>query len=386
MLKLMLPLLLLLPGLLYADTSTLPTPAPTMAPATIEPPDIEARGYLLIDADSGAVLAEKNADERAAPASLTKLMTAYVVFSELQKGQIKLSDRVHISEKAWRTGGSRMFVDVNTDVAVEELLQGMIVQSGNDASVALAEFTAGSEDAFAQLMNRHAARLGMNNSQFQNATGLPADNHYSTPRDLALLARAIIREFPQYFHWYSQKEFTYNNITQPNRNRLLWQDTSVDGMKTGYTEAAGYCLVSTAKREGMRIISVVMGTANENKRIQESGKLINWGFRFYETHHVYQAEVPLKTLRVWKGEQTEVNIGLTDPISVTIPRGQYEKLAANMTTEDPLVAPIELGQPVGSVRIQLGETVLTEQPVVALTAVPEGGFFSRMLDSLLMLF
>jgi len=359
-----------------AEAITAPPPAPSIA----------AKGYVLQDFYSGTVLAEKNADTRLEPASLTKLMTAYTVFHELRAGNIRLEDMARISQKAWRTPGSRMFVQVDTSVRVEDLLRGMIIQSGNDASVALAEFVAGGEDAFAALMNQHAHTLGLNGSHFVNATGLPHPEHYSTARDIARLSAAIIREYPEYYAYYAEKNYTYNNITQYNRNKLLWTDASVDGMKTGHTETAGYCLVSSAKRGEMRLVAVILGTSSEDARAQESLKLLNYGFRFFETHLLYAANQPLKTMRVWKGEAENVALGLNQDVYVTVPRGQYEKLSASMTVEKVIQAPAKKGQRFGTVNLRVGSDALAEQPLVALQDVPEGSLWRRMVDEVWLLF
>lgn len=357
--------------------------APQIVPAV---PHIAAKGYILLDYHSGYVLAKNNADERMAPASLTKLMTAYAVFHELEQGRIKLSDKVRVSEKAWRTPGSRMFIEVGSQVPVEQLLKGLIIQSGNDAAVALAEYVAGSEDAFVALMNEYAHDLGLKNTHFANATGLPHPNHYSTAHDLARLGAALIREFPQYYPWYSIKKFTYNNITQNNRNLLLWRDDGVDGMKTGHTESAGYCLVSSAKRGEMRLVAAVMGTASEKARARESEKLLGYGFRFFETHQLYAADKPLKTMRIWKGETDSLALGLKKPLYVTVPRGRYDNLNASLTVDNSIVAPVRKGQQFGTVNVRLGNDTLAKRPLVALQQVPEGGLWQRTVDSVLLLF
>ncbi len=351
-----------------------------------EAPAIDAHGYILLDFHSGHILAEHNADERMEPASLTKLMTAYAVFYELRAGHIHLNDMVRISKKAWRMPGSRMFVEVGSEVPVEQLVQGMIIQSGNDASVALAEYAAGAEDTFVTLMNEHAQNLGMKSTHFANATGLPNPEHYSTPHDMALLAAALIHEFPEYYHWYSTKEFTYGGITQHNRNLLLWRDASVDGMKTGHTESAGFCLVASAKRSDMRLVSVVMGTKSENARAYESQKLLNYGFRFYETHKLYDAQQPLKEMRIWKGDSDTIALGLNKPLYITVPRGQYNKLAASLTVDSSIVAPTEKGQRLGTINVKLGDDVLVERPLVALEAVGQGGLWHRLVDNVRLMF
>lgn len=371
----------LLVGLfLLLTMQSLQAAGPIFTPAA---PSIAGNSYFLMDFDSGRVLAEKEPDKRVAPASLTKIMTAYVVFRELKAGHLTLDEKVTISQNAWETGGSKMFVEVNKQVPVEELLQGMIIQSGNDASVALAEHVAGSEQTFATMMNEQASRLGMVNSNFENATGLPMPNHYSSARDLALLAQALIKEFPDYYRWDSQKEFTYNNITQKNRNQLLWRDASVDGVKTGYTEDAGYCMVASAKREDMRLISVVMGTASPNARANESQSLLNYGFRFFETHKLYEAGKPLAEARVRKGETSKLAVGVAEDVYVTAPRKHFNELKAETQVDKAVLAPINKGDTVGSLNVTLaGETILNK-PLVAMDAVAEGGFFRRLYDAAL---
>lgn len=349
------------------------------------PPTIAATGYLLIDMDSDTVLAAKDPEQRLEPASLTKIMTAYAVFRELRDGSIKMSDQVLISEKAWKTPGSRMFIEVNKRVSVEDLLKGMIIQSGNDASVALAEHVAGSEEAFANVMNDQARRLGMRNTHFVNSTGLPDKDHYTTPHDIALVTEAMIREFPELYKLYSVKEFTYNDIRQHNRNNLLWRDESVDGVKTGHTDAAGYCLVSSAKRDGMRLVSVVMGTSSEKARINESQSLLNYGFRFFETHRLYGAGDRLTRTRVWMGEREEMALGLAQDLSVTIPRRQYDKLNARTEIQPQLEAPLSKGQKVGEVIVELDGSEIVRRPLVALEDIPEGGLWRKAVDSVLMM-
>ncbi len=361
----------------------LPLSVSAAAPAPA-PPSIAATGYLLIDVDSDSILAAKDSEQRLEPASLTKIMTTYVVFRELRSGSVKESDEVLVSEKAWKTPGSRMFIEVNTRVSVADLLKGMIIQSGNDASVALAEHVAGSEDAFANLMNDHAQRLGMRDTHFVNATGLPDPEHYTTPRDIVMVTEATIREFPELYKLYAVKEFTFNDIRQHNRNNLLWRDKSVDGVKTGHTEAAGYCLVASAKREGMRLISVVMGTESEKARLTASQSLLNYGFRFYETHRLYGAGDRLTRTRVWMGEEEELALGLARDLYVTIPRRQYDKLNARTEIQPNLEAPIAKGQKVGEVVVELDGEVMTRQPLVALEEVPEGGIWRTVVDTVLM--
>lgn len=369
--------------LMFSTGLATATPAPSLAPNA---PAVAAKGYILQDFHSGHVLAEKNADERLEPASLTKLMTAYAVFHDLRSGKLQLSDTVRISRKAWRTPGSRMFVEVDTEVPVEDLLKGMIIQSGNDASVALAEHIAGSEETFALMMNEYARDLGMLSTHFVNATGLPDAEHYSTARDLALLTRALIREFPEYYRWYSEKSYTWNKIQQYNRNRLLWSDDSVDGVKTGHTDAAGYCLVSSAQRGDMRLISVIMGTRSEEARAQESLKLLNYGYRFFETRLLYSAAQPIKTMRVWKGKENAVPLGVAEELYVTLPRGQYDKLQASLTVERFIEAPAQKGQRYGTVNLRMGEQTIAERPLVALQEVPEGNLWRKVVDGLMLMF
>ncbi|MCF6282207.1 MAG: D-alanyl-D-alanine carboxypeptidase [Candidatus Polarisedimenticolaceae bacterium] len=347
-------------------------------------PKIAATGYLLIDFDSGRALAEKSADQALEPASLTKIMTAYVVFREIAEGNITLKEEVLISEKAWRMVGSRMFIEVGKRVKVETLLRGLIIQSGNDASVALAEHIAGSESTFAQLMNNHATRLGMSNTNFVNSTGLPHKDHYTTARDIALVAAAAIREFPDFYKWYGEKSFLYNGIKQHNRNKLLWRDKSVDGMKTGHTEAAGYCLVASAKRDNMRLISVVLGTRSENARAQESQSLLNYGFRFFETHKLYSANEALSHARIWKGDKKALALGLTEDLYVTIPRHSYKNLDAQMVLEPKLLAPITKGSTLGHVSITLEGKSVAQVPLTALEKVAEGNLFQQLKDHVLL--
>lgn len=360
--------------------------APVRSPAdsaALTPPEVAAKGYVLIAHPSGQILAESNADERLDPASLTKTLTAYVVFHELAAGHVALTDEVLVSEKAWRTGGSRMFVEVGKKILLEDLLKGMVIQSGNDASVALAEHIAGSEEAFAKLMNSHAQRLGMTNSHFANATGLPDPNEYTTARDIAKVATATIREFPEYYKWYGVKEYLFNNIKQRNRNLLLWRDDSVDGVKTGHTQSAGYCLAASAQRDGMRLTSVVMGAASQEARAQASLALLNYGFRAYEGQRLYEPFAQIETLRIWMGEVTELPVGPAEEVYATIPRGRYDQLSAHIQKNPDIVAPIAKGDPVGDIVISLGDKELSRQPVVALRDVGEGGFWARIRDTVL---
>ena len=349
-------------------------------------PAVKARAYLVEDFHSGQTIAAKNPDQRIEPASITKLMSAYVVFQEIRNGTLSLEDKVQISEKAWRTPGSRMFVEVGTQVSVADLMKGMIIQSGNDATVALAEKVAGTEASFASLMNHHAKRLGMDGSHFVNSTGLPDPQHYTTARDIARVARALIAEFPEYYQWYSERQFTYNGITQYNRNKLLWRDESVDGIKTGHTDSAGYCLVTSAKRDGMRLISVVLGTKSEEARADASQALLNYGFRFFETHKLYDANSKLTRARVWKGATEEVDAGLRDTLYVTIPRGRYKNLDASMQLRKQILAPVDAGEVLGEVLVRLDGQTVAEKDLVALQSVGEGNFWQRIVDEALLYF
>ena len=344
------------------------------------PPQLGVKSYVLIDHATGDIVAESAPDEVLEPASLTKLMTAYTVFKALEDELISLDDQVRVSEKAWGTEGSRTFIQVGTTVSVEDLLQGMIVQSGNDASVALAEHVAGTEETFADLMNFYADQLGMESSSFRNSTGLPDPDHYMTARDAAVIARAIISEFPEYYAWYSQREFTYNEIEQFNRNSLLWRDPSVDGLKTGYTDAAGYCLVTSAERSGMRLVSVVMGSHSAEARANDSQALLNYGFRFFETYKLYSGGDEVTTARVWKGATDSVSLGVADDYFLTIPKGRYDSLDADTTLDPDLTAPIEAGAALGSVSVSMNDEVLVVLPLVALTDVGEAGLWQRIKD------
>jgi|TARA_R100000655_G_scaffold23396_5_gene47151 serine-type D-Ala-D-Ala carboxypeptidase (penicillin-binding protein 5/6) len=349
-------------------------------------PDVDARGYLLMDAKSGQVIVEHNADQELPPASLTKMMTAYLAEKEIQAGNITEQDMVPISVQAWRMGGSRMFVQEGTRVSVGDLLKGIVIQSGNDASVAMAEYIAGSEDAFADLMNNQARELGMDDTHFMNATGWPAENHYTTAHDLAILARAIIRDFPEHYDLYAQKEFTYNGITQHNRNLLLWRDDSVDGLKTGHTEEAGYCLVSSAKQDGMRLIAVVMGTDSEASRARESQKLLSYGFRFYETYEGYGAGDVLDTPAVWMGAANQVRLGLEEDLILTVPKDSQDQLKASMSIRPELRAPIREGEQYGTLTVTLADETVAQRPLVALENVEEAGFFAKIWDHVVLFF
>ncbi len=351
-----------------------------------DPPAIEASSYFLIDFDSGRVLAEKDPDKPIEPASITKLMTAYLVDKAIADGDIALDERVTISEKAWRMQGSKMFVEVGKQVLLEDLLKGLVIQSGNDASVALAEHVAGSEEAFVGYMNHQANLLGMRNTNFTNATGWPDENHYSSARDIALLTRAVIRDFPETYRLYREKEYTFNDIRQFNRNRLLWRDPTVDGVKTGHTESAGWCLVASAQRGDMRLISVVVGSESDKARTQASQALLNYGYRFYETHRLYRAEDVLKTTRIWYGEREQMPMGVGKEIYITIPRGRYRDLDASMEIDGEIAAPVERGQQLGQVNIRLDDELIVSEPIVAMQAVAEGSLFTRALDSIKLMF
>jgi D-alanyl-D-alanine carboxypeptidase (penicillin-binding protein 5/6) len=350
------------------------------------PPQLAATAYVAMDASTGDILVESGADGRFAPASLTKMMTSYIVEHEIAQGNVAETDLVPISVKAWKTPGSRMFVREGTQVLLGDLLRGVIIQSGNDASVALAEYIAGSEDAFADLMNQHAVRLGLKNTHFENATGLPADNHYSSPRDLALIARALIQDFPEQYSIYAEKYFTYNDIKQPNRNRLLWRDATVDGVKTGHTEEAGYCLVASALRDDMRVISVVLGTTSDEARAAESQKLLSYAFRFFRTFPLYKAGATLNSPEIWKGSVDSVGLGLTEDLAVTIPRGKEDQLAAVLDLPTIIEAPLEQGQQVGSLKVSLAGELLREVPLVALQPVAEADFVKKIWHSIVLFF
>jgi len=346
-------------------------------------PTIGAVTYIVMDHNSGAILASKNEDEKRAPASLTKLMTSYVVFQRLKEEFISLDDDVKISEKAWKTGGSRSFIEVGKMIKLEDLLRGMIVQSGNDASVALAEHVAGSEGTFVLFMNDYAEQLGMKNSRFENSSGLPHKDQYTTAKDIAILSSAMIRDFPDLYKWYSEKEFTYNNITQPNRNKLLWSDSTVDGLKTGYTQKAGYCLVTSANRVGMRLISVVLGSDGPTVRFTETEKLLDYGFRFFETQSVDDIthEVP-----VYKSEKSNIKVGVEDSTYLTLPRNQFKYTTQTITLDQDLIAPIYQGDRVGNLIVKFSNENIATLPLVALEDAPESGFFARIVDTIKLLF
>ncbi|ACT51776.1 D-alanyl-D-alanine carboxypeptidase family protein [Methylovorus glucosotrophus] len=347
------------------------------------PPSLAVKSYVLRDFNSQSTIAQQAGDERVEPASLTKLMTAYLSFKAVKNGHLQLTQTLPISIKAWKVEGSKMFVEPNRPVTVDELLHGMIIQSGNDASIALAEGIAITEEAFADLMNKEAARLGMKNTHFMNATGLPDPQHYTTAYDLSLLASALIRDFPEdYKRLYSQKQYSYNNITQPNRNRLLWLDPYVDGMKTGHTKTAGYCLISSAKRGETRLISVVLGTPSDSARATESQKLLNYGFQFYESHLVYKRGQPINQLKVWKGQDNLVAATVPTDLSITLPKGEYARVKAKVTSRQPLIAPISAGQDVGTIEFFLDDKLIDKRTLVAAKNVEVAGLFGRLWDTI----
>ncbi|MEO8991867.1 MAG: D-alanyl-D-alanine carboxypeptidase family protein [Nitrosospira sp.] len=353
------------------------------APQTLS---VAAKSYILTDFQSGQTLFGQNVHERVEPASLTKIMTAYVVFSALHQKRITLTQVVAVSEQAWRAPGSRMFIEPSRTVTIDELIRGMIVQSGNDACIALAETISGSESAFVQVMNKEASRLGMKNTRFANSTGLPDPAHYSTAYDLSLLAAAMIRDFPEYYPLYSLREYTYNKITQANRNRLLWLDPNVDGLKTGHTEAAGYCLVTSARRGERRLISVVMGTASDSARTMESQRMLNHGFQFYDTIRLYPKDTEVIAIQIWKGSKDKLRTGFGHDIYFSLPKGQTDKLKAKVEYKQPLVAPIAAGRKVGRAKFTLDGKLVAEHPLVALETVSSANIFGRAWDSMRLIF
>jgi D-alanyl-D-alanine carboxypeptidase (penicillin-binding protein 5/6) len=369
-----------------------PNPTPRAAPGALNvptppPPAFDAKAWVLMDYATGQILAQNNADERVEPASITKMMTGYIVSAELAAGKIKLDDPVLVSEHAWRAGGagtdgSTTFLKVNSQVPLKDLLYGMIIQSGNDAAIALAEHVAGSEDTFANLMNEYAAKLGMAGTHFVNATGLPDPNHYSTAHDIAVLARHVIQDYPNEYKIYAIKEFEWNGIVQHNRNALLWRDASVDGLKTGHTKEAGFCLATSAKRDDQRLIAVVMGAPSDKMRADDNQALLNYGFRFFETHKLYDANKPLTTPELWKGAQNTLALGIAQDVLVTLPRGRYNNLKASLKLPGRLIAPYQKGQPVGTLSVTLDGKTLLERPLVALADAPEAGFFGRLSDGI----
>lgn len=370
-----------------SNTTAAAVPAPEAPPSLVPPaPNIDAKGYVLMDADSGKVIAELNMNQRMPPASLTKLMTLYVTFQSLKSGQIHLTDNAHISTKAWQMSGSRMFIKEGSDVPVDLLLQGIVVASGNDSCVAMAQYIGGTEETFTEMMNQAATRLGMKNSHYTDSTGLPDSQHYSSPYDLAILSRNIIQGFPEYYHYFSQKWLTYNQIKQPNRNRLLWRDDSVDGLKTGHTDEAGFCLVASAKRKGMRLISVVMGAPSDSARANDSEALLNYGFRFFQTHELFSAKKPITQRRVWMGVEKFVNLGLAQPLYVTIPAEEFKNLKATISVDHHLQAPIKQGDSYGQVEVTLNGQPVATAPLIALENDARGGMIKRLTDHVGMFF
>jgi D-alanyl-D-alanine carboxypeptidase (penicillin-binding protein 5/6) len=369
-----------------------PVPKPTVPQVPVPPPpDVDAQSYVLMDYATGQILAARNPDERREPASLTKVMTEYVVSAEIAAGRIHLNDMVTISEHAWKAGGagtdgSTSFLKLGSTVKLEDLLRGMIIQSGNDAAIALAEHTAGSEDAFVGLMNAYAKQLGMTGTHFSDASGYPVADHYSTARDIAILSRALIHNFPDDYAFSKVKEFEWNGIKQQNRNELLWRDPAVDGIKTGHTAAAGYCLDASAKHGDERMIAVVMGASTNRARADSAMALLNYGFRFYETHKLYEAGKALATPKLWKGEADQLPIGVTHDVLVTVKTGEYDKLKASMDIPSTLVAPFRKGQQVGTLNVTLDGKPLQSAPLVSLGEAPQGGFFKRLWDSILLWF
>ncbi|HWU77973.1 MAG TPA: D-alanyl-D-alanine carboxypeptidase family protein [Rhodanobacter sp.] len=384
----------MLVGMAVAQTPPRPSPVPRPAVPAMPvppPPDVDGQSWVLMDYATGQIIASKNPDARRAPASLTKVMTDYVVSAEIANGRVHPNDMVTISEHAWRGGGagtdgSTSFLKLGSQVPLEDLLKGMIVQSGNDAAIALAEHTAGSEDAFANLMNAYAKQLGMSNTHYSNASGYPVDNHYSSARDIAILSRALIRDFPTDYAISAIKEYEWNGIKQQNRNELLWRDPAVDGIKTGHTAEAGYCLDASAKHGDERMIAVVMGASTNKARADSAMALLNYGFRFYETHKLYEAGKALATPRLWKGAANQLSIGVASDVLITVKTGEYDKLKATMDIPATLIAPFKKGQQIGTLRISLDGKPIQSAPLIALADAPQGGFFSRLWDTILLWF
>ncbi len=374
-----------IPFLFFLSTVAFQANAETAESLTPAAPTIAASAYILQDFHTGKVLAENNADTKLAPASLTKIMTVYVALKEISKGHLHLTDLATISQRARDASGSRMFLEVKQQVKVEELLKGIIIQSGNDASIALAEHIATQESTFADMMNQQAAQLGMKNTHFQNSDGLPIENHYTTARDLTTLTSALIKEFPEYYPWFSQKEFTFNKIVQHNRNLLLGRDESVDGVKTGFTDDAGYCLVASSLREGMRLISVVMGTKSSKARADENQKLLNYGFRFFESHRLYEGKKSLKDAKLWKGADNTIPLGLAEDLYATIPRRHYDDLKATIVVDKKITAPVKEGDKYGSVNVELKGEIVSQKDLIALKSVEKGNVFYRAYDSIMMM-
>lgn len=359
---------------------------PQAARADLPAPELTAKSWVLQDYNTGWVLASHEADQTIEPASLTKLMTAYVVFDELTKGSIKLDDKVHVSKKAWKTPGSRMFIEVNTDVSVEDLLKGLIIQSGNDAAVALAEYVAGTEEAFAARMNEYADKLGLTHSHFTNAAGLPDPDHYMSARDISVLTTTLIRNFPEYYKWYSVREFTYNDITQRNRNLLLGRDPSVDGVKTGHTEEAGYCLVGSAKKDGMRLIATVTGTDSATRRADEVHALLKYGFASYESKLLFDGGKPAARVPVYKGKLNNVSLAVERPLYITVAKGKEPELKADLEVPDSALAPVNSGDPLGTVKVTLAGKDLMDAPLVAMNTIDRGSWWQVALDSVVLWF
>lgn len=371
--------------------NALPKPVPGQAakpqPVVIpQAPQLAASGYILVDATTGSIIAEHNADERLPPASLTKMMSSYLITEALDEGRLSEDAMVPISVKAWRMGGSRMFVREGTQVSLMDLLRGVIIQSGNDATVALAEYMSGNEDAFVDLMNQTSARLGMTSTHFENSTGWPAEGHLTTAKDMAILARAIIHDHPKYYPIYAEKYFYFNDIKQSNRNLLLFRDDTVDGLKTGHTDEAGYCLVASSKRDDTRLIAVVMGTSGESARAAETQKLLAYGFRYYQTARLYNAGQELSQQRVWKGQTDSVTLGIGSDIVLTLPKGREQDLRANMHINETIQAPIKVGQELGNLTVELDGNLIVNTPIVALNEVERAGFFARIVDSIKLFF
>nr|WP_322995973.1 D-alanyl-D-alanine carboxypeptidase family protein [Castellaniella sp.] len=369
-----------------AETAAPPAAVGVSALSNIPAPTLAAKAWLTLDATSGQIIAAQNPTMAVEPASLTKIMSAYVIFQALESGRLKLDQKIHVSEKAWKTEGSRMFIDPKSEVTVDELLQGMLVQSGNDATVALAEAVAGSESAFAALMNQQAKALGMNGTHFVNSTGLPDPDHTTTVEDLAVLSRALVQAFPQYRHYDSQKEFTYNKIKQSNRNRLLWADETVDGLKTGHTQSAGYCLVATALRDGRRVVSVIVGAGSDAARTESSLKLLNWSFKNFDTVKLLDQGTPAVAARVWEGEIDTADLGVEKTLWVTVPRGQADNIKTEARYTQPLMAPLTEGNKAGTLLASLDGKPLKDVPLLVMQSVPEAGFFGRLVDKVRLMF
>jgi D-alanyl-D-alanine carboxypeptidase (penicillin-binding protein 5/6) len=369
------------------NNQVLQTRVPVNKPLiTPSPPTVNSKAYILIDANTGKIIAEKSSEERLPPASLTKMMTLYVVSNALHNGQIHLNDNVRISHDAWKSGGSRMFVKEGQEVSIQDLLKGIIVDSGNDACAAIAEHLGGSENGFAEIMNQQAQNIGMKGSHFTDSTGLPDENHYTTAKDLAILGRALVNDFPEYYKWYKEKWFTFNDIRQPNRNRLLWRNGQVDGIKTGHTSEAGFCLVSSAKRDNMRLISVVLGAPSDSVRADDSERLLNYGFRFFETHALYKAGQPIVELDVYKGDANKLKAGVLQAPYITIPTGQYQRLSVKTKIRGDLIAPIHKNTQIGDILVQYEDKVIQTYPLYALEEVQSGGFFARSKDAIRLMF